>query len=130
MRMSCSRHEGDWGPPEYGRIPVVCFGLLFGRHHAVWCDVGHGLTARDGRGLALHVIQLPAVVIRPRTTDRPSWSPRKAPWPSTSLRTPASSPYRRSCPDCRTRATARARAPAWTRDGTRPSRISGTVRPA
>lgn len=62
--MSCSRHEGDWGPPEYGRIPVVCFGLLFGRHHAVWCDVGHGLTARDGRGLALHVIQLPAVVIR------------------------------------------------------------------
>ena len=64
MRMSCSRHEGDWGPPEYGRIPVVCFGLLFGRHHAVWCDVGHGLTARDGRGLALHVIQLPAVVIR------------------------------------------------------------------
>ena len=50
MRMSCSRHEGDWDPPEYGRIPVVCFGLLFGRHHAVWCDVGHGGKLYDVKG--------------------------------------------------------------------------------
>ena len=65
MRMSCFRHEDDWGPPEHGSEPsAVCFRLLFGGYCAVWCDVGHGLTARDGRGLALHVVQLPAVVIR------------------------------------------------------------------
>ena len=78
MRMSCSRHEGDWDPPEYGRIPVVCFGLLFGGYHAVWCDVGHGLTARDGRGLALHVVQLPAVVIRRGTIRERQTGPRGA----------------------------------------------------
>lgn len=62
--MSCFRHEDDWGPPEHGSEPsAVCFRLLFGGYCAVWCDVGHGLTARDGRGLALHVVQLPAVVI-------------------------------------------------------------------
>jgi len=65
VRMSCFRHEDDWGPPEHGSEPsAVCFRLLFGGYCAVWCDVGHGLTARDGRGLALHVVQLPAVVIR------------------------------------------------------------------
>ena len=75
MRMSCFRHEDDWGPPEHGSEPsAVCFRLLFGGYCAVWCDVGHGLTARDGRGLALHVVQLPAVVIcrgtiRERQTD-------------------------------------------------------------
>lgn len=64
MRMSCFRHEDDWGPPEHGSEPsAVCFRLLFGGYCAVWCDVGHGLAARDGRGLALHVVQLPAVVI-------------------------------------------------------------------
>ena len=45
------------------RIPVVCFRLLFVGYCAVRGDVGHGLAARDGRGLALHVVQLPAVVI-------------------------------------------------------------------
>lgn len=75
MRMSCFRHEDDWGPPEHGSEPsAVCFRLLFGGYCAVWCDVGHGLPARDGRGLALHVVQLPAVVIcrgtiRERQTD-------------------------------------------------------------
>lgn len=73
--MSCFRHEDDWGPPEHGSEPsAVCFRLLFGGYCAVWCDVGHGLTARDGRGLALHAVQLPAVVIcrgtiRERQTD-------------------------------------------------------------
>ena len=57
MRMSCFRHEDDWGPPEHGSEPsAVCFRLLFGGYCAVWCDVGHGLTARDGRGLALQVV--------------------------------------------------------------------------
>ena len=62
--MSCFRHEDDWGPPEHGSEPsAVCFRLLFGGYCAVWCDVGHGLTARDGRGLALHVVQLDNVRI-------------------------------------------------------------------
>ena len=44
----------------YGALRVTSFV----GYRAVWCDVGHGLPARDGRGLALHVVQLPAVVIR------------------------------------------------------------------
>ena len=58
----------------YGALRVTSFV----GYRAVWCDVGHGLPARDGRGLALHVVQLPAVVIRRGTRRRRDTDPRGA----------------------------------------------------
>ena len=58
----------------YGALRVTSFV----GYRAVWCDVGHGLPARDGRGLALHVVQLPAVVIRRGTIRERQADPRGA----------------------------------------------------
>ena len=56
MRMSCFRHEDDWGPVplKHGTGPQpLSIRLLLGRGRAVRCDVGHGLAARHRRGLVV-----------------------------------------------------------------------------